>query len=153
MIILRNKLNELENENKNLKNSVINLNNLLNEEKNKNNQNINKDKMLELMNELIKKENEIKEIKSILPFDIKKDDKIMTIIFYCIDEQIHFSLICKNTDKFSNIEQKLFEEYPNCQQEHYYFMANGTQINRYKTLEELQLKNSSVITMHKLDIE
>ena len=153
MIILRNKLNELENENKDLKNRVVYLNNLLNKEKNNNIQNDNKDKMLELMNELIKKENEIKEIKSIIPFDIKKGDKIMTVIFFSLDENIHFSLICKNTDKFSNIEQKLFEEYPNCQQEQYYFMANGIQINRYKTLEELQLKNSSVITMHKMEYE
>ena len=102
------------------------------------------------MEELKRKENEIKDIKSILSFDLKKDDKLMTIIFYSVDQKYHYSLICKNTDKFSTIEQKLFEIFPECQEENYFFMANGIQINRYKTLEELKLKNSDIITMNKI---
>ena len=154
---LNNKLIKYENENKELKNKIINLNNLLNKENNKNisnnNQNNNKDKIIELMEKLNIKENEIKEIKSILPFDLKYGDKLMTIIFISVDQKIHYSLICKNTDKFSVIEQKLFEVFPQCQEENYYFMANGIQINRYKTLEQLKLKNSSIITMNKYEFE
>ena len=105
------------------------------------------------MEELKKKENEIKEIKSILPFDLKNGEKLMTIIFFSVDQNIHYSLICKNTDKFSVIEQKLFEVFPEYQEDIYYFMANGIQINRYKTLEQLKLKNSSIITMNKLEFE
>ena len=77
----------------------------------------------------------------------------MTVIFFSVDQTIHYSLICKNTDKFSNIEQKLFEVFPECQEENYYFMYNGCRINRYKTLEELNIKNSSIITMNVSEFE
>ena len=154
---LKNKLNEYENENNNLKKEIINLNNLLNEEKKKkisnDNSNNNLNRFFELMEKLNIKENEIKEIKSILPFDLKKGEKLMTIIFFSVDQKIHYSLICKNTDKFTNIEQKLFEVFPECQEENYYFIANGIQINRYKTLEQLKLKNSAIITMSKNEFE
>ena len=153
IIILKNRLNEYEKENKDLKNKIIYLNNILNNEKNKTISNNNLNKILELMEEIKKKEKEIKDIKSILPYDFKKGDKLMTIIFYSVDQDIHYSLICKNTDKFSNVEQKLFEQFPKCQEDTYYFMANGIQINRYKTLEQLKLKNSAIITMNKYEFE
>ena len=150
---LKNKLNKYENENNDLKKEITNLNNLLNKEKNKNISNDNsnnKDKIIiDLMEKLNIKENEIKEIKSILPFDLKNGEKLMTIIFISVDEEINYSLICKNTDKFTNIEQKLFLIFPKSLEENYYFMANGIQINRYKTLEELKLKNSAIITMYR----
>ena len=147
--ILKNKLKEYENENKELKNTITNLNNLLNNGKNKIISYNNKDRIIELMDELKIKENEIKEIKSIIPFNLQKGEKLMTVIFYSVDQKIHYSLICKNTDKFSVIEQRLFEVYPESQDENYYFMANGIQINRYKTLEALKLTNSAIITMNK----
>ena len=147
---LKNKLNEYEKENQNLKNQINKLNNILNDVGNSNN---NLNKIVELMEELKMKENEIKDIKSILSFDIKKGDKLMTIIFYSVDQKYHYSLICKNTDKFSTIEQKLFEIFPECQEENYYFMANGIRINRYKTLEELKIKNSDIITMNISEFE
>ena len=101
------------------------------------------------MNQLIIKDKELKDIKSALPFDLKKGEKIMTIIFSSIDQNINYALICKNTDTINNIEQKLFKEFPECQEENYYYMANGEKINRYKTLEELKIKNSAIITMNK----
>ena len=156
---LNNKLSGYEKENKDLKNKIKNLNNKFNEDKNKIisnsslNNNNNKDKLIELMDKLLVKEKEINDIKSILPYELKKGDKLMTIIFYSVDQKIHYSLICKNTDKFSVIEQKLFEIFPDCQEENYYFLANGIRINRFKTLEELKLKNSSIITMNIPDFE
>ena len=154
IIKLKNELNEYENENQNLKNQIKNLTNKLNAVGNKNISNNNKDKIIELMEELKMKENEIKDIKSILSFDIKKGDKLMTIIFYSVDQKYHYSLICKNTDKFSTIEQKLFEIFPECQEYNYFFMVNGIRItNRYKTLEELKIKNSDIITMNISEFE
>ena len=59
------------------------------------------------MEELKKKENEINEIKetkSNFLFNLEKGEKFMTIIFYSLDQKIHYFFICKNTDKFSLIE-------------------------------------------------
>ena len=162
IITLKNKLEEYEKENKTLKNKINNLNNRPNEQSNKNIDNNNINKIIELMeeikirdnelkikdNEIKNKEKEIQEYKSILPNGFKKGDKLISVIFYSVDQKIHYSLICKNTDDFSTIETKLFKQFPEYQEDGYYFLANGTKINKYKTLEELKLKNSSIITMN-----
>ena len=72
---LKNKLEVYEKDNKELKNKIKNLNKNIDEKKNifpNNDINNNKDKIIELMEELKIKEKEIKDIKSILPFDLKK---------------------------------------------------------------------------------
>ena len=148
IITLKNKLKEYEKENITLKNKKNNLNNRPNEQSNKNNENNNLNKIFELMEQIKIKDNEIQEYKSILPNGFKKGDKLISVIFYSVDQKIHYSLICKNTDDFSTIETKLFKQFPEYQEDGYYFLANGTKINKYKTLEELKLKNSSIITMN-----
>ena len=154
--LLKNKLEVYEKDNEELKNKIKNLNKNIDEKKKifpNNDINNNKDKIIELMEELKIKEKEIKDIKSVLPFELKKNDKLLSVIFFSVDQKIHYSLICKNTDKFSRIEEKLFEAFPDCQEENYYFMYNGCRINRYKTLEELNIKNSSIITMNVSEFE
>ena len=151
---LKNNLNKYENEIKKLKNENKDLDKILNEEKTKNlkkNENNNKDKIIELMEQINIKDKEIREIKSNNPYELKKGEKLMTVIFFSFDQTIHYSLICKNTDKFIQIENLLFQEFPEYQDSEYYFMANGVKINRYKTLEELKIKNSEIISMNQFD--
>ena len=162
-IILKNKINELNQENINLKNQKQQLINLLNTQKNNympNNLNYNcvvaggKGNLMESINQLvIQKEKELSEIKSALPFELKKGEKLMTLIFFSTDQKIHYALICKNTDSFGSVEEKLFKVFPECQEETYFFLANGSKINRYKTINELKLKNSEIITMDKCMVE
>ena len=57
--------------------------------------------------EINKLKDELKELKSKFPFEIKKEDKIMSITIISFDENIIFSTICKNTENISRIE-KLF---------------------------------------------
>ena len=77
----------------------------------------------------------------------------MTVIFYSTDQKIHYSLICKKSDTFMNIEKKLFEAYPECQDSEYFYMVNGQRIKRFKTLEENKINNSQVITLTQYDFE
>ena len=157
--ILKINLSKYENEVKRLKNKNKNLDKLLNEEKvkslekdNLNYYNICRDKIIvELMERINKRDKEIKEIKSSAPYELKKGEKLMTVIFFSVDQKIHYSLICKNTDKFIQLENLLFQEYPDCQDYDYYFMFNGIKINRFKTLEELKIKNSQIITMNQFE--
>ena len=104
-------------------------------------------------NELKNKDNELKEFKSILPFIIEKGDKLLSLIFHSVDQKIHYSLICKNTDKFSSIVQRLFEVYTEYQEEDvYYFIYKGNRINTFKTVEALKFKNGDIITMKSYDL-
>jgi len=58
------------------------------------------------------KEKEIKELKNKIELNPINLDNLMTVIFYSTDQQIHYSLICKKTDDFMNLEKKLYEVYP-----------------------------------------
>ena len=99
------------------------------------------------------KNKEIKELKNKIENNSNNIDNLMTVIFYSIDQKIHYSLICKKTDKFNKIENELFEVYPEYQDSEYYFIANGQIIKRFKTLEENKIKNSQVITLNQYDSE
>ena len=74
----------------------------------------------------------------------------MTVIFHSIDQKILYSVICKNTDKFTTIENLLYEEYPTYRDQENIFMINGLVINKYKNLEENHISNSAVILLSQL---
>ena len=102
------------------------------------------------MNKLELKENELKEFKSILPFDISKEDKLMTFIFSSIDENILYSYLCKNTDKFIRLENLLIEKIPEYMKNHDYYFIFKEKIEKDRTLEENLITNKYIIIIDKL---
>ena len=46
------------------------------------------------------------------PFELKKNEKMISLIFTSDDKKIHFSIICKNTEKFNQLEEKIYEKCP-----------------------------------------
>jgi len=78
----------------------------------------------------------------------EKGDKLMTVIFISDDQKVHYSLICKSTDKFKDVEQRLYKIYPEFSKTNNYFLANGNTINKSKNLEENKIKNSNIITLY-----
>ena len=103
------------------------------------------------MEEIRKKDEELKELKSKLPVELKKDEKLMTVIFMSDDQKIHYSLICKNTDRFNRIENLLYDEYPEYQESENYFTVNGNKIIKSKTMEQNNIKFSDIILLYKFD--
>ena len=77
----------------------------------------------------------------------------MTVIFISVDQKIHYSLICKNTDDFIRLEKKLYDEYPEYKESENYFMVHGTKVNKYKNLEENKIVDNDIITLKKIEIE
>ena len=61
---------------------------------------------------------------------------------------MHYSIICKNTSKFSIIEGKLYEEYNDYEEPGTFFTVNGRKINRHKTLDDNKIKNSDIIMLN-----
>jgi len=137
--IEKNKVNELTEKNKEM-------------EKIKNNVG-EKDNVLKLMDKLLSKEEEIQEMKSRYPFEILKGEKLISLIFMSYNQEIHYSLICKDSDKFTNVENLLYDEFPKYREVENYFISEGNKINKYKTLKENNLKNGSIIMLYQMDEE
>ena len=142
----RNKNNYLYNENENLRNIINNLNN---------------------ENQLLK--NEIKSLenklasKSNVPQNIAQDDytiksmkpgdKILSVNFNSMGNNDigHYSLICKNTDLFIKLEERLYNDFPQFKNYETYFEINTRRIKRFKTIAENNIKNNDLINIFIVD--
>ena len=63
---------------------------------------------------------------------------------------INYSMACRNTDLFSNLEERLYQDYPNYRNVEKIFMVNTNRISQYKTLEENNIKNNDIICIFPL---
>ena len=104
-----------------------------------------------MLKELSEKKNELKELKSYSYLKLEPGEKLMSVIFISTDQKIHHSFVCKNTDKFAKIEQLLYNEYPEYSDQENYFLVNANKINRFKSLDENNIKNSDIITLNIID--
>ena len=98
--------------------------------------------------ELYKKIDELKEILARYPFKLLKGEKLISVIFKSVDQKIHFSVICKNTEKFIKLEEKLYNDYPEYADLDNFFIVNGKVISKFKSLEENNIKNSDIIIVN-----
>ena len=99
--------------------------------------------------QLYKKIDELKEKLSRYPFELLKGEKLISVIFTSSDQKIHCSIICKNTEKFIKLEEKLYNDYPEYSESDNYFMVNGNRVSKFKTLDENKIKNSNIIILNK----
>ena len=65
----------------------------------------------------------------------------------------NFSLVCKNTDIFVKLEEKLNNDYPQLKDKETYFIVNGNRIKRFKTLDENNIKSNDVINLFLIDAD
>ena len=82
---------------------------------------------------IIDKEEELKILQTKLsrfPFELNKNEKLMTIIFTTYVENFYYSVICKNTERFNIIENKLYDVYSDYSNPENYFFVNGRKINK-----------------------
>ena len=165
---LENKLNEEKNNNKKLKQSIKDLNkiikekeNIINDEKKKYeklnkklkeleqicNKNTNLKIVLEIMEDLKEKENEIKELKNKLSFELSKNENLISVNFISFKEDIVCSVICKNTDDFLSVENLFYDKCPQYKDLKKQFIINGNKINENKSLEENKIYDNSLIVI------
>ena len=78
----------------------------------------------------------------------------MTVNFMTVDSIIqNYSLICKNTDIFNYIENRLYEDYKEYYNTENNFTVNGNKINKNKNLDENNIHNNDVIVLNIHDID
>ena len=105
----------------------------------------------QLKNEIEKGNKKIDELKlklSRYPYELAEGEEIITVIFSPMDESIILSILCKNTDKFFEIENKLYESYPECKGNNI-FMIKGRVIDKNNNLIESGINNKSIIYFKK----
>ena len=137
-IEIKDKEKEL-NEEKRQKNDLINkINNINNTSQNSN--------MFEFIKKIQEeKENEIKEFKKILPFEYTKGEKILIITFLSINEDIHFSMLCKNTDEFYKLEIMFYNKYPEYKKCNNIFLIRSKEIDKFNNLDSNDIRDNDII--------
>ena len=81
------------------------------------------------------------------------DDEFMAVIFLSTGQNIEIPIVCKQTDKFKVLEEKLYEKEPDLKKiKHYYLCrANQIYVGDEKTLEMLNIKDCDQILINKFD--
>ena len=111
-----------------------------------NNKNISQvSEILELIKKIEEKENEIKELKKILPFEFTKGEKIIIVTFLSSNENIHYSMICKNTDDFRRLQNMFYNKFPDYQKYKNIFLIHGKKIKKTKTLKDNNISDNDII--------
>ena len=77
--------------------------------------------------------------------ELSYGEKLVAVNFISVDQQINHSIICKNKTKFHEIEDNLYQKYPEYRKNDNYFMFNGLKINRWCTLEENGINGYTII--------
>ena len=91
--------------------------------------------------------NIISDIRLNIPSLDKSNEKLMSIVFNSFDENIHYSVICKNTDQFLKIESLLYDKYPQYKYLNKDYFVNGVKIDITKNLKDNNIKDSDIITL------
>jgi len=100
---------------------------------------------------LYKKIDNLNETLKRYPVILEKDEILISIIFESSDQTMHYSMICKNTDTISDLEKKLYKEYPDFIDSDNVFLSKGNLINRNKSFESYNIKNGDIIVVSKRD--
>ena len=146
--ILKNQLNDGKNTINNLSQENKNLNAKIEELKRNNQSSINdSNKVIQLYEKI----GYLNEVLKRYPVILEENEKLISIIFASSDQTMHYSMICKNTDTLSDLEKKLYKEFPNFIESDNIFLCKGTVINKYKTFESYNIKNGDILVLNKKD--
>ena len=74
----------------------------------------------------------------------------INIKFISIDQKTKCSLTCFNSDFFSDIEKKLYKKVPELQKQ-YYFLCNGSVIEKSLTIAENKIQDKNIILIDEID--
>ena len=72
---------------------------------------------------------------------------IMCINFISNDQKINYAVVCRSNQIFAEIEEKLYQNYPEYRSTNNNFISKGKIILRFQTLAENHLKNGDIVMM------
>ena len=84
---------------------------------------------------------------------IKPGEEILAVNFVSNGRQDigHYNLICKNTDLFVRLEERLYNDFPDFKNYETYFEINTRRIKRFKTMDENHIKSNDIINIFRIE--
>ena len=142
---------QLIQKNNELNNKIINLK----KRQSNNNQNINENE--NEISDIIKENKKLQEIinkfrdEERKKIEISKSDQYIDIYF--IVETIENKITCSKNQKFFEVEEKLYNIYPEYRKKDNFFLTNGEKIIEFKTIEENKIEDGSRILLFFRDMD
>ena len=142
--------NELQKSKKVIEDQKVIINNLQNQLNNEKNINFNNMNLIQSLQNLIKeKEQELtKLINQFQNNNLKSRygrDEMMCVNFISLDQKIQYAIPCTGDDIFAEIEEKLYKKFPQYRETNNYFLSNGKQILRFKTISQNNIGGFPVV--------
>ena len=117
--------------------------------------NITNNEIKKLKDEINQKENQINKLKLELQNEKNKNNKktidindILAVTFISTDQKINkYPISCFKTDRFAEIEEKLYQEFEEFRETNNTFIVNGTTVLRFKKMSENNIKNGDTIQL------
>ena len=75
-------------------------------------------------------------------------NEIMVVNFISTDGKVHYAVPCSKKNLFVEIEEKLYQQYPEYRETNNSFLANGTVVLKFKTIEENNIRTGFPVTMN-----
>ena len=75
------------------------------------------------------------------------EENPISVIFTCTDQTFNYPIICKKNQKFSEVENLLYEQYPQYKNTNNFFLCHGNIIDSSKTMKENKLNHGDIIVM------
>ena len=72
---------------------------------------------------------------------------VMSVNFISTDQKVHFSVPCVRKNTFAEVEEKLYQQFPEYREMNNTFIANGVPVLRFKTIEENKIGNGWPVTL------
>ena len=89
------------------------------------------------------------------PKEKEEDEEFISVNFVSMATQdiANYSIVCKLSWPFSEVEKKLYKDFPEYNRPETIFMYGATAIEKNKTLKENKIKKNSVISVFKGDMD
>ena len=107
---------------------------------------IKEEELVIIRNELEKKINNLIDINENKINEIKNEENIC-VKFISIVQNINYDIYCDNNDIFAFVEEELYKKYPKYRETNNYFIFEGKQILRFKTIKQNKIKNGIPVTL------
>ena len=153
---LKKENKQLQDENIKLNNELIKANKIIANFTNNSKENTNLNEIINLKNIILNKENEIMNLKLQLQSnDINNKpvnfNDIMVINFYSLDQNINYGIKCLKTDTFAEVEEKLYQKYPDYRNTNNNFIAKGGIVLRFKKIFENGIIDGDRVQLIKIE--
>ena len=74
-------------------------------------------------------------------------NEMMCVNFISTDQKIHLAIPCVKKNTFAEVEEKLYQKFPEYRKTNNNFIANGTKVLRFLSIEENNIGNGLPVTL------